>query len=319
MAKKPVKANLVVSALITSFAVTCGCTSPTAPENPPVLPDGPFTSISGLRIAGLPPTVASGASAQLTGEVVLQTGVVKECSAATWSVDDAKVASVSSSGLLTGRESGYVNVTFSCEGLVATAETKVEGANPYRLVIYAQDSEVRTLLNARLEFLDGPRTGERITSSDVLENGLQGVTWPVRVRLTADGYEPKDVVLSESTGRRFNDHLFEFRVPMRFAPDPLTDTYARQMSETESATAHPFTMRAPGPVQVRTWWAVDYNDRLTVELWCSGRLLRSITQGGARGDGFTHDVPAPGACEVRLRQHKTDADTEYRLAIRYAR
>lgn len=84
--------------------------------------------------------------------------------------------------------------------------------------------------------------------------------------------------------------------------------------------AHPFTMRAAGPVQIRTWWIVDYNDRLHVELWCGGKLLRSVTQLFASlGDGFTHTVPAAGACEVRLRQSKSDAETNYRVAIRYAR
>jgi hypothetical protein len=267
--------------------------------------------------------LSPGSTAQLKAEIVLQTGTVNECAAA-WSVDEASVASVSPSGLLTGGKTGYVNVTASCEGLTTRAETKVEAISPYRLIIVAYDSEVRTEagVTARMEFLDGPRAGESMPTGGVFTNGVPDVTWPVKVRFTADGFEPKDFILAEATGTRRNpiSNLFDFWVPMTFTPDALTDTYVRTMSRTEMEIAHPFTMRQPGPVQVRTWWSVDYNDILSIELWCGGERLRTASQRfGSAGDGFTHDVLAPGACEVRLRQIKSDAATHYRVAIRYAR
>lgn len=321
MAQRETRRNLVALGLVTLLAAACNGATPTAPPKVPT-PDSPI--ISSVRIAGLPPTVQSGSTAQLTGQVVLQTGAVKDCQSATWSVDDTKVVNVSASGLLTGGVSGYAHVALSCEGLTTIGETKVEAGNPYQLVVYANDSELWrwVLLKVSLEFLEGPRAGERITSSDILENGLEDMRWPVRVRLKADGYEPKDLVLSEATGTRRNDSspLFDFHVPMTFVPDALTDTHVRRLSETEMGASHPFKMRVPGPVQVRVWWSVDYNDRVTVELWCGGKKLEGITQlGASRGDGFTRDVPAPADCEVRLRQHKSDAGTHYRVAIRYAR
>ena len=175
-------------------------------------------------------------------------------------------------------------------------------------------------VRANMEFLDGLRAGQRVAWTILEHEPLSDVAWPVKVRFTADSYEPKDFILSEATGRRRNSmsHLFDFHVPMTFVPDTMTDTYVRTMSETESIIAHSFTMRVPGAVQIRTWWMVDYNDHLIIELWCGGRMLRTATQGyGSAGDGFTHDVSTPGACEVRLRQSKSDASTNYRLAIKY--
>jgi hypothetical protein len=306
-------------ACLTSVVVlvaACGG-SPNAPRR---LPDSP--AVSQLRITGLPPALSPGATAQLKAELVLQTGAVNEC-AATWAVDDAKVAGISSSGLLTAGMTGYVNVTASCEGIVARLETKVETISPHRFVIVAYDSEVGTELGveATMEFLDGPRRGEIVPRS-VYASGMPDVSWPVKVRFTAEDYEPKNFILDESTGTRRNSlsPLFDFRVPMTFIPDALTDTYVRRMSSTEMEIAHPFMLRLPGAVRIRTWWAVDYNDRLTIELWCGGQLLRRASQhAGSAGSGFTHDVEAPGACEVKLRQLKSDASTRYRVAISYPR
>jgi hypothetical protein len=81
---------------------------------------------------------------------------------------------------------------------------------------------------------------------------------------------------------------------------------------------HPFTMTTAGDVQVRTWWSVDYNDVLLIELWCGERLLRNVQQrAGSNGGGFTERVETTGPCEVRLRQLKWDAATHYRVSIRY--
>jgi hypothetical protein len=90
------------------------------------------------------------------------------------------------------------------------------------------------------------------------------------------------------------------------------------MSRDTMEIAHTFTPERAGTVRVRTWWSVDYNDRLTIGLWCAGTERRSVTQiFGSAGGGFTYDLASPAACEVRLRQHKSDASTRYRVAITY--
>lgn len=258
----------------------------------------------------------------LTAEVVLSNGAVKQC-AALWTIDDPRVATISPAGLLTAQVTGYATVTASCDQRSAQALLKVSAVNPYTLIIVAYDREVPSEFGVKtvMEFLDGPRAGERVTTDWIFSDGLTNITWPVRVRFSADDYAPVEFVLAESTGTRRNSksHLFDFRVPMTFTPDAATDTYVRRMSETDMEIAHPFVMRQPGTVDVRTWWSVDYNDTLAVQLWCNGALLASRTQlFGSAGHGLTHDAPA-GACETRLRQGKRDAYTHYRVAIRYPR
>lgn len=301
------------------FAAGCGGDS----EHAPTTPAPAANPVVAIHIQGLPESLTPGATAQLKAEVAFRDGTRKEC-AATWSVSDARVAAVSAAGFLTAGITGYVTVTATCDGLTATVETKTATACPYSLVIVAMDREVGTEFGvaATLEFLDGPRAGERIRTGSVFNAVASNTDWPVKVRLTADSFETTDFVLAENTGTRRNNisPLFDFRIPMTFRPDPLTDTYVRTMSRSEMEIAHPFVVAAPGNVDVRTWWSVDYNDRLFVELWCSGQLLRTQTQlFGSAGAGFSQLVTAPGACEVRLRQSKADAGTHYRVAIRHPR
>jgi hypothetical protein len=297
-----------------ALLVACGSKSPSAPDarNP----------TAELRVTGLAGVLALGATVQLTAELVLSNGTVKSCAAA-WAVNDPRVASISSSGALTAAAAGYFTVTASCDGHDAALDSKVEAPSPYNWIVAVFDSEVRTEFGiaATMEFLDGPRAGQQVSVGSV-NTSISGMVWPVKVRLTAESYQTKDVILAESTGSRRNpfSSLFDFSVPMTFVTDPSTDTYVRAMSSTEMEIAHPFTMRTTGPVRVRTWWSVDYNDILTIGLWCGGQMLRMASQrAGSAGNGFTQDVPGPGACEVRLRQVKSDAHTRYRVAITYPR
>ena len=234
------------------LTAACRGESPTAPPGP-AIPESPRSPLaSELRIGGVPPALAPGTTAQLSAQAVLVTGAVRDC-AAVWSVDNASVATVSPSGLLTGGNTGYVNVTASCEGLTARTETKVEALRTFNLSIFPYDKELEAppamkLVRANMEFLDGPRAGQRVAWTILEHEPLSDVAWPVKVRFTAESYEPKEFILSEVTGRRRNSMspLFDFHVPMTFVPDAMTDTYVRTMSETESVIAHPFTMRAPG-------------------------------------------------------------------------
>ena len=216
---------------------------------------------------------------------------------------------------------GSLALVTACAGHVP-ASPESPTVSSYQLVIVAFDSEVRTDfgVRARMEFLDGPRAGEIIETTHALGNAFGNIMWPVKVRFTAEDYAPKEFVLSESTGTRHNPDsiLYDFWIPMTFTPDAFTDTYTRTLSQTQMEIAHPFMLRVPGPVRVRTWWSIDYNDGLFVELVCGGRLLQRVDQQyGSGGDGFIYDVPDPGPCEVRLRQLKPDARTHYRVAITY--
>ena len=287
------------------------------------VPTAPAPRPAALRIAGVPPALSPGGTTQLKAELVFADGLVKEC-ASGWSVDDPRVATVTPGGLMTGGLTGFVRVTATCDGLLATAETRTSALSTYQWIIVAHDSEVLTEsgVAATVEFLDGPRAGERMPIGSVFTNGTPGTEWPVRVRLTARDFATTDAVLAETTGKRRNSNspLFDFRIPMVFASDSDTDTYIRRMSRTESEIAHPFEVKRSGTVEIRTWWSVDYNDRLFVDLWCGGTRISGVTQQfGSAGSGLSQTVGGPASCEVRLRQAKSDASTHYRVAIRYPR
>jgi hypothetical protein len=298
------------------LSTACGGSNPSAPSTPVGTP-----TIVALRITGLPEALSPASTTQLRAEATLSDSSAKEC-LASWSVDDAKVASISTSGVLQAFVTGYVTVSATCDGVTARVETRVEGPCPYSLFVVAQDKDVTTEFGiaATMEVLDGPRGGQKVATGSVYGPGITLPTWPERVRLTADSFEPRDFVLAESTGKRRNAEspIFDFNVPMAFAPDAWTDTYVQRMSRTEMEFRYPITLAAPGDVSVRTWWSVDYNDLLYVQLWCQGSMLREVAQRfGSNGQGFTERVGTPGSCEVRLRQSKSDASTHYRVAIRY--
>jgi hypothetical protein len=302
------------------LAFACGdsTSTPASPSPAPPVAD----TASSLRVVGVPAFLSPGATAQLKAEVTFSSGMVKECATVAWSVNDPAVASISPTGLLTATTSGYFAVSGSCEQLTTKVETKVEVVNPYSMVIVAYDKEVPTEFGVAgsLEFLDGSRAGQIIRTGDAIGGGVPNIPWPVKVRVTAESYEPKEFLISESTGKRRNpmSTLYDFGIPMTFVRDALTDTSIRQMSQTESEIVHPFVAASAGPVRIRTWWSVDYNDVLRIALWCDGQKLRETDQRfGATGSGLNHELTGPGRCEVRLRQLKSDAHTKYRIAITY--
>jgi hypothetical protein len=306
---------------LTTLCVVVAATSCGDRESTSVTPAAPSTPPPTLRISGIPPSLSPGQSIQLTAELVAADGGVSAC-AAGWAVDDSRVATVSPAGLLTGGMTGYARAAATCQGISASAEIKTSAPSPYQWIIVAHDSDVPSEFGvaATVEFLEGPRRGERIPIGSVFTNGTPGTEWPVRVRLTASDYADTETVLAETTGKRRNSNspLFDFQIPMRFVADASTDTYVRQMSRTEMEIAHPFEPRSSGTVQIRTWWSVDYNDVLHVDLWCDGERLAGVAQRfGSAGHGLSHPVNAPARCEVRLRQSKSDAATRYRIAIRY--
>jgi Bacterial Ig-like domain (group 2) len=301
-------------------ASACGHSSPTSPPTSPTEP-----TVSQLRISGLPASLGPGATAQMTAQEVLTNATVKDC-AATWSVDDAQVAGVSPTGLLTARSMGYATVVASCEGLTARGETKVEATVAYTLNVVPFDSALTKYgcVAATMEFLDGPLAGRRTPictgpNDTWLQPSQYGATMPVRVRFTAESYDPKEAVLAESTGSpRATRVVWDFPVPMTFVPDPLTDTFVGTVSF-KKEISYPFTVGAPGKVRVRSWWSLDYNDRVSLELWCGGqRLQRTWSLSGATGGGFSQDVQSPGQCEVKV-QPDINGTTLHRLAITYPR
>ena len=307
---------LVVVMLVS--ASTCGDSSPTAPATAP-----PEVGSGQLRISGLPPSLRPSATAQLTAQHVMGNGTEREC-AASWSIDDPQVASLSATGLLTARNTGYGTVMASCAGLSARGETKVEAPVSQSLLVLAHDSALPpdSCLRATMELLDGPLAGGTVTTGCfgfILPRERYGGVLPVKVRFTAESYESKDFIISEATrATEPNRFTWSFLVPMTFVADPLTDTFVLTLKYTDRNVAIPFTLRSPGAVRVRTRWALDYNDRLFVELWCDGQRLREYSERMESAGGFTQDVQSAGACEVKLTP-AIGGFVTLRVAITYPR
>jgi|SRR5215471_11798355 len=313
--------------MLTLAAVTaCGRSTPTAPAAAPAAP--PADVAIQLRISGLPPSLQAGTTAQLTAQEVLKSGAVSDCAAASWSVNDGQIASVSPAGLLTARAAGYTTVIASCAGLTARSDARVETTVSYVLTVEPHDSALTRYgcVESTLEFLDGPVAGQRIAicSAPYLDPPAllperYGGTFPLKVRITAEGYDSTDVVIAESTGTPSGTRAsLTVPVPMTFVPDPVTDTFVSDVSFRHEI-AYPFTLRAPGSVRVRNWWSLDYNDKIDVSLWCGGqRLQHAYEQRAAVNGGFTVDVPSAGPCEVKL-QPDFNGSTLHRVAITYPR
>jgi hypothetical protein len=235
------------------------------------------------------------------------------------------VASISPTGLLTGRITGYTTVIASCAGLTARSEARVAASVSYTLNLVAYDSALTALgcgVAATMEFLDGPLAGQHVPTAcgePFLPPARYGGTLPLKVRFTAESYEPKDFVLAESTGTpRGTRVVWDFRVPMTFVPDPLTDTFVRMVSSADKEISYPFFLRAPGTVRVRNWWSLDFADNFFVELWCGGQRLQHIIEFGGSAGGFTQDVQSAGQCEVKLQPH-INGTTPHRIALTYPR
>jgi hypothetical protein len=294
----------VLAALVTA----CGSESPTSPPPPG---DG-IPTLSDLRIVGASRALSSGTTVQLKAEASLSSGGRKECRAA-WSSNKPEVASINADGVVSALTGGYANITASCTGVAATVEAKVEAPNSYDWDIPVRDAEWGGIVwQVTMEYLDGPRQGEKVPFESELY--VRSPVWPVKVRFTSNDYQPLDFVLTESAGELFPGAVL-FGIRMAFAPRPDTDTYTGALSPSINTASHAFTLRAPGTVRLRSWWHADDDVATPVmELWCGGRRIsREIAP--SRGGEIVQAVASSGACEVKMSVSSTNLD--YRVAITY--
>jgi hypothetical protein len=252
----------------------------------------------------------------LTAQRAASSGAAMACPVAiAWSSDNVKVATVSSTGVLMAVGGGYATVMASCGGLIATVETKVEAPNPFNWDVAVHDADWGgPVWGVTMEFLDGPRKGEQVRFD--YETLVTMPVWPVKARLTAEDYQPRDVVFSETTAEI--GHFYAvFWTSMAFAPQPETDTYTGSLTRSVATASHRFTMRAPGNVRIRTWWGCDDDvGGPGFDLWCGGQRL---WRGAApyKGGEVVQALASPASCEVQMWQWPQDTKTQYRIAITY--
>lgn len=323
----------VSAAVILGVALTSGCSKagPTAPAtvnaSVPVLPPAPT-----LRIVGLPEIVQKSSRTPLTAEIV-STGPEQCPLQPVWSVDNSTLAvlaggcdrcapPVNAHELLV-KYSGYVNVTATCGALTATQRVRIEDASPVADVsdpIVGGGGEA----GSEIELLDGARKGERFPASTFYSLNKAGLVFPLRARLTARFFEPREFEFSSATSngfaRGFPDSTFS--IPMTFVGDANTDTYTCCNVPTydEPISRYPFTTKRTGLIEVSLYHDGGDSSRagVTVELWCSGALVQRQNTDQFppyAGVAISQQVAGPAACEVRAA--RTGNTFYYRIATTY--
>lgn len=150
------------------FLVVVGCgggTGPTPPSPPPPGPP-PITSVSVTLAAG---SIQLGQTSQATAELKDATGNVLSGRSVSWSTDNQAVATVSSSGLVTGVGAGSANVVATSEGRTGSAAIQVLQVPVASVLV--------TLTSTTIE--KGLTTQASAAAMDANGNVLQGrpVTW----------------------------------------------------------------------------------------------------------------------------------------------
>jgi hypothetical protein len=305
---------IALAAALLIMSAACGATPTTA--TPPV---------QQLQIVGIPASVAKGASIPLRAVIVSGHVQEEDCAGAQWAIDDGNVAKISSQGVLTGLLTGFANVTVTCRGLTSSARARVEGpvGRPW---VYGRDVQLfslscgavggscRTVPDVTIDFLDGPRAGERHSQSDL--PGMSGLVLPITIRASARFYGTAVFVLAESTAGFNNGHDAIWTIAMTYVGDSLTDTYIDVPYHRD--VRRPFATRGPGTVEVGTFWLngdPTSNEVLAPELWCGGQLLQRVEQrNGHSGITISQSIAEPTSCEVRASGY---GGTQYRLTITY--
>lgn len=111
---------------IALLVVLPGCKAATSPTGPTPHVPSPVTTAPAeiLMIAG-PAVVPTGAKVKYDGTATLVIGVTIYHVAGEWNVDDPRVATIDSSGTLTGHRPGIVTIALAYRGKTATTTVRV--------------------------------------------------------------------------------------------------------------------------------------------------------------------------------------------------
>ncbi len=128
--RRPWRAHLTLGfgALILLSAAACGGDGPTVPDVPPTV----------VVAAGVPQSIVSGTTAQLTARVTDRKGAVVVAPTIAWSSSDPTVADVSAAGVATAKRSGTTTITAASNGTTGSVTVNVSAGLPVRIVLRTQ-------------------------------------------------------------------------------------------------------------------------------------------------------------------------------------
>jgi hypothetical protein len=240
--------------------------------------------------------------------------------AATWQSSNDAVAAVNAGGLLIARSRGEATITASCDGKTATRTFRVvEGLTLSGLLI---DADLSMILDrGEVEVLDGPQAGYR-TGAGLGGFAIHEAAIPLRIRASSPGYQPTELIVTEASSQSLPDQNIVYVTPrLRLAPEPGAEDFIGEAVAAGpiGGARHTFRVGRSGTFRAQTWWSLDYNDGLALELRCGSRVLLTAHQHEqSYGQGF-ETLVEPCDVDLILRPSKPSSTTRYRLRVRYPR
>lgn len=180
----PTGAALAVALAVSLMA--CGDDTPTQPTSPPPPPPGPTVTSTRIELTG-PESVPPGGTAQFGATAHLSDGATQDVtSQATWRSGHTGILTVSSTGLVTGRQRGETSLSAAYGGRLATRnEVLVLPAGTYRVIGTVRDAGF-PMTGAQITVTGGSAVG--LTAGASPDYRLYGVAGPTELGATRNGY-----------------------------------------------------------------------------------------------------------------------------------
>jgi hypothetical protein len=172
-----------VAGSVLALSWACGSSTPTAPTSK----EPPAKIVNNVQISG-PASIAPGATAQLSALATYVDGSTSDVTAGTrWNSFDAKVLSISASGMATGLTAGDARVqgVYANRGSGMTIRVLPDGT--YRLAGTLTESGL-PIEGATVAIIAGQGTGLSATSDSGGGYLLYGVAGTVEIRVSKAGY-----------------------------------------------------------------------------------------------------------------------------------
>lgn len=288
MRSVPVVAAFALRVALSVSFVACGDDGPTRPTPPPSTPPPttpPVVTVTRLEVSG-PGSVPPGGTAQFTATAHMSDGSTQDVTTqASWRTGHSGILTVSSSGLVSGRQRGETSLTASISGRPATqSEVLVLPPGTYRVVGTVRDAGF-PVTGAQVAVTSGTATGLSAGASP--EYRLYGVAGPTELRVTRDGYHEQKTRLDVARHERV-----DFDLTLSGPRTEAAGTYTLEVSANPACRG-----RLPEAAQTRRYAATIVQDGPRVSVTLSGAFR---THDGRQRNSFSGMVEPGGIATFRL-------------------
>jgi hypothetical protein len=205
-------------------------------------PGAPSPEIPVFRITG-PASVAPGATANYTSELQYRDGRKTDVTASTtWTSVAPEILEIQPSGIALGRSRGetVINAKYEAMGSTFSALVLEDGTLKLTGKVAENTSSLVGIFGASVEVVSGTGTGLRATTTDYSGSYvLYGVAGDVRLRASADGYEPNTVDATVTKGSSRNIAI----APIPGGPGRLDGRWTLTLSAAQPCLGFPDAAR----------------------------------------------------------------------------